>query len=184
MTKKRDKKLEAEMSAAMILNMAKNVVNDETRMSPARRQARALTHEKMFAERIVSDDKEKRKLKKQVKDLQKALAKACDWALDSADVIEDDGIGVDEEESADFRDVILGLRKLSGEPEEERHAERRKAREEKMKAEEEAEAARLEQRKAKEVEKTPEATETPPPETPTLPSNHEVSDLDYEDDAP
>lgn len=129
MTKKRDKKLEAEMSAAMILNMAKNVVNDEKRISPARRQARAAMHEKMFAERIVADDKEKRKLRAQVKKLQKALAKACDWALDSADVIEDDGIGVDEEESDDFRDVILGLRELSGEPEAERHVERRKARE-------------------------------------------------------
>ena len=128
-TSKQDKKLKAEMTAAMVLNLAKDAASDK-KISSAKRQARSIMNEKRFAERVITDDKTKRKLGKQVKELQLALAKACDWALDAADVIADEGIAdPEDDEDGDFRDVILGLRELSGQLESGRHAERRKARE-------------------------------------------------------
>jgi len=66
-----------------------------------------------------------RELRKEVKLLREKLAKACDLALDSADLIEDDGIGIDEEEGQDFRDMIMDLREYAKQPEAERHVERR-----------------------------------------------------------
>ena len=71
-------------------------------------------------------DVELRRLRKANKLLRDKLAKACDLALDSADVIEDDGIGVDEEENQDFRDMITTLRAYAKRPEAERHVERQK----------------------------------------------------------
>src|SRR3990172_329191 len=98
MATKRDKKLEAEMTAAMVLNMAKNVVDGNVvgklpwRLSLAKLQARAVMNEKLFAERVIADDKEKRRLRKEINELCKALARACDLALDAADVVEEDAI--------------------------------------------------------------------------------------------
>jgi hypothetical protein len=79
-----------------------------------------------------TDQEKLRKLRKENLQLRKALAKTCDWALDSADVIADEGI-VDPEdgEDDDFRVTIAELRQLSKQPEAERHAARRKAREQK-----------------------------------------------------
>jgi hypothetical protein len=71
-------------------------------------------------------DAEIRKLKKEVKLLREKLAKACDLALDAAEVIEDDGIGVDEEETQDLRDMIMSLREYAHRPEAERHVGRKK----------------------------------------------------------
>jgi hypothetical protein len=70
------------------------------------------------------------KLRKENLVLRKALADACDWALDSADVIDDENL-VDPEdgESEDFRARIANWRKLARRPEAQRHIERRKARE-------------------------------------------------------
>ena len=128
MTKKRDKKLEAEITDATVLNMAKDAVSGK-KVAPAKRQARAVMNETLFAERVIADDKEKRKLNKDNLQLRKALAKACDWALDAADVIADEDICDPEDcEETDFRATIMELRKLSKLPEDERHIERRKAR--------------------------------------------------------
>lgn len=69
-------------------------------------------------------DAELRKLRKEVKTLRDKLAKACDLALDATDVIEEDGIGVDEEESQELRDMIMDLRGYAKRPEAERHVER------------------------------------------------------------
>jgi hypothetical protein len=100
------------------------------------RQWRAFVREKHLAKALLEADKTKRALRKQVKELEVALAKACDWALDSADVIADEGIcDPEDDEDGDFRDVILRLRELSKQPEAERHVERRKARERETKPE-------------------------------------------------
>ena len=126
MTKKRDKKLEAEITTAMILNMARDAVS-EKKISPAKRQARAVFNELIFATCVIADDKEKRKLRKEIADLQKALAKACDLAIDAADVIVDEGIcDPEDNEDTDFRAMIAKLHEKTKQPESERHIERRK----------------------------------------------------------
>jgi hypothetical protein len=95
----------------------------------------------------VTDQTKLRKLRKENLQLRKALAKACDWAIDSADVIADNEL-VDPEdgEDEDFRATIAELRLLSKQPEAERHIARRKAREE----EEAREAAERKRQRAEE----------------------------------
>lgn len=87
----------------------------------------AIKTKKKKATKSDKRDAEIRRLRKENKLLRDKLAKACDLALDSADVIEDDGIGVDEEEAQDFRDMIMDLRAYAKRPEAERHVERRTA---------------------------------------------------------
>jgi hypothetical protein len=106
------------------------IADSEAGSTSNQRQWRAFVREKHLAEALLEADKTKRALRKQVKELQVALAKACDWALDSADVIADEGVCDPEDgEDTNFRDTILGLRALSKQPEAERHIARRKVRE-------------------------------------------------------
>lgn len=76
-----------------------------------------------------------KKLRKENRALRKALAAACDWALDAADVIDDENL-VDPEdgESDDFRTRVAEWRKLSKQPEAERHLARRLQREQENEA--------------------------------------------------
>jgi hypothetical protein len=109
------------------VTLARQAIADTDNAS-TQRQWRAFVREKHLAEALLAADKTKRALRKQVKELQVALAKACDWALDSADVIADYQGLLDPEdgEDEDFRSTIGELRVLSKQPEAERHVARRK----------------------------------------------------------
>lgn len=84
---------------------------------------------KKTAKKIDKRDAVIRALRKENKLLRGKLARACDLALDAADVVEEDCIGGDEEEAQELRDMIMDLREYSKRPEAERHAERRKQKE-------------------------------------------------------
>lgn len=74
--------------------------------------------------------RDKRKLAKENNALRKALAQACDLALDASDIIVAENIS-EAEEDEEFQMMIIELRDLSKLPEAERHVHRReeKARE-------------------------------------------------------
>jgi len=79
---------------------------------------------------VLNLQRDKRKLQKANTELREALARACDLAIDAADVILEEEVILDPEsgEDEDFRAEIAELRALSKHPEAERHIERRKAR--------------------------------------------------------
>jgi hypothetical protein len=96
----------------------------------------------MKSKRLRRAQCDKRRLIKDNDALRKALAQACDLALDAVDVIADENI-CDPEEDKEFRMQITELRELSKLPEAERHVERREV---KMREKAERRRARQEQK--------------------------------------
>lgn len=127
MTKKPSKKAK---SAPSNLQLAREALKDEA-TGTNQRNWRAFVREKHLAEQVLADAKAKRELRKRIKELENGLVRACDLAIDAADVIDDEQIcDPEDEESEDFRYDIGKIRALVKRPEAERHAMRRKAREE------------------------------------------------------
>ena len=107
--------------------VAKEALADKVEATK-QRQWRALVREHVLADAVLADRIVKRKLRSEVKQLRAALIEACDLAIDSADVIDNEGIVIDTEDSADFRRLIARLRALTDAPKAERHVEREQQR--------------------------------------------------------
>lgn len=111
------------------LKVAREALKDSDNASN-QRQWRAFVRERHLAQQVLDDDREKRKLKKRIKELEDGLVRACDLAIDAADVIDDEKIvDPEDEESEDFRYDIGKIRTLVKRPEADRHVARRKQRE-------------------------------------------------------
>jgi hypothetical protein len=106
-----------------IVALARDAINDEN-VATRQREWRAFAREKHLAKRVLDDDKAKRKLRERVRALEEGLVRACDLAIDSADVIDSENIA-DPEESEDFRYSVGKIRTLVKRPEAARHVMRK-----------------------------------------------------------
>lgn len=111
------------------LQLAREALKDAPTGSN-QRNWRAFVREKHLAEQVLADAKAKRELRRRIKELEDGLVRACDLAIDAADVIDDENIvDPEDEESEDFRYDIGKIRALVQRPEAERHIARRQMQE-------------------------------------------------------
>jgi hypothetical protein len=106
------------------LTLAREALKDSSQAASHQRQWRAYVREVHLARALIAENKTRRSQDKEIRKLRTALAQACDLAIDSADVIDMEGVCLDEEDSINFRADIAELRKLTQQPKAQRHVER------------------------------------------------------------